>query len=115
MNKKLGRSHSTGILKNSNGENVTTDTNKANLLNSFFSSVNIQDNCVQPEFPPRVNDRAKLDDIHFSPEALIKACKRMKPKLTPGPDGYPPFLIKQTISSIAGPLTEYVPVIRVCR
>ena len=32
-------------------------------------------------------------------------CKRIKPTLTPGPDGYPPFLIKQIISSIAGPLS----------
>ena len=34
-----------------------------------------------------MNDGAKLDGVHFFPEALVKACKRMKHKLTPGPDG----------------------------
>ena len=67
----------------------------------FFSSVNTRDNNVLPEFPQRVSDDVKLDDVYFSPDA----CKRIKPKLTPGPDGYPPFLIKQIISSIAGPLS----------
>jgi len=89
-------------LKDSHGVNVTTDKDKANLLNSFFSSVNTRDINVLPEFPQRVSDGVKLDDVYFSPDALIKACKRIKPKLTPRPDGYPPFLIKQTISSIAG-------------
>ena len=105
VNAKLGRSHTVGILKDCHGANVVTDEGKANLLNSFFSSVNIHDNNVQPEFPPRVSDGVKLDDVHFSPASLIKACKRIKPKLTPGPDGYPPFLIKQIISSIASPLS----------
>ena len=105
VNAKLGRSHTVGILKDSHGVNVTTDKDKANLLNSFFSSVNTRDNNVLPEFPQRVSDGVKLDDVYFSPDALIKACKRIKPKLTPGPDGYPPFLIKQIISSIAGPLS----------
>ena len=59
----------------------------------------MDDNNVLPEFPQRVSDGVKLDDVYFSPDALIKACKRIKPKLTPGPDGYPPFLIKQIISS----------------
>jgi len=84
---------------------VTTDKDKANLLNSFFSSVNTRDNNVLPAFPQRVSDGVKLDDVYFSPDALIKVCKRIKPKLTPGPDGYLPFLIKQIISFIAGPLS----------
>jgi len=36
VNAKLGRSHTVGILQDSHGVNVTTDKDKANLLNSFF-------------------------------------------------------------------------------
>ena len=105
VNRKLGRSHNIGILKDNLGTNVTADEDKANLLNSFFSSVNIHDNNVQPEFPSRVPSGVKLDYVYFSPDALIKACKSIKPKLTPGPDGYPPFLLKQIICSISSPLS----------
>jgi len=65
------------------------------------------------KFPPRVKDGVKLEAIRFSPEALIKACKRVKPKLTSGPDGYPPYLLKEIIRAIAGPLS--VMVLHVCR
>jgi len=68
VNAKLGRSHTVGILKDSHGVNVTTDKDKANLLNSFFSSVNTRDNNVLPEFPQRVSDGVKLDDVYFSPD-----------------------------------------------
>ena len=39
VNKKLGRSHQIGILKNEHGEVAVTDEDKANCLNQFFSSV----------------------------------------------------------------------------
>jgi len=54
-----------------------TDAEKANLLNSFFSSVNVTDNIVNlPPFQPRVCENEKLDDIHFSPGTLVKISKK---------------------------------------
>ena len=82
VNRKLGRSYNIGILKNSDGSDVTTDVGKANLLNSFFSSVNTQDNGVQLTFPPRVEDGIKLETIRFTPDALIRACKKVKPTVS---------------------------------
>ena len=104
INSKLGRSHNIGILKGKSGSNVLSDAEKANLLNSFFSSVNVTDNNVLPPFQPRVCENEKLDDIHFSPGTLVKISKKLKPKLTSGPDGYSPFFLKQIISAIAAPL-----------
>jgi len=84
---------------------VTSDAEKANLLNSFFSSVNVTDNSVLPSFQPRVCEIEKLDNIHFLPDTLVKISKKkLKPKLTSGPDGYSPFFLKQIISAIAAPL-----------
>ena len=51
-----------------------------------------------------VCENEKLENIHFSPGILVKISKKLKPKLTLGPDGYSPFFLKQIISSIAVPL-----------
>ena len=51
INSKLGRSHNTGILKDKSGSNVMSDAQKANLLNSLFSSVNVTDNSVLTAIP----------------------------------------------------------------
>ena len=63
VNKKLGRSHEVGILKTASGENTITDQSKANTLNSLFSSVNVRDNNVIPEFSLRVSESTMLDNI----------------------------------------------------
>ena len=76
INSKLGPSHNTGILKDKSGSNVMSDAQKANLLNSFFSSVNATDNNVLPPFQPRVCENEKLDNIHFSPGTLVKISKK---------------------------------------
>lgn len=53
----------------------------------------------------RVNSDMKLDDIQFSAEKLHRVIKRMKGKMTCDPDGYSPYLIKQIITALAGPLS----------
>ena len=56
VNQKLGRSHRIGVLKGTSGHNVTDDAEKANLLNSYFNSVNTHDDGTEPEFQPRTTD-----------------------------------------------------------
>ena len=79
--KKLGRAQGIGILKNQQGEAVLNDGDKANLLNQFFSSVNVTDNNIVPDFPPRVSKNTRLESVQFRPETVRKLSQKIKPKL----------------------------------
>jgi len=104
INQKLGRSHKIGILKGAAGSNITDDAEKANLLNSYFNSVNTVDDKHTPEFQPRNANNATIDSVNFTPGLLHKICKMIKPKMSCGPDGYPPFLLKSIVSAVSSPL-----------
>ena len=104
VNKKLGRPHGIGILKNQQGEAVVTDADKANLLNDVFSSVHVKDNEVVPDFPTRVYENTRLEYVQFRPEIVMRLCQKIKPKLSQGPDGYPPYLLKKILPSIVDPV-----------
>jgi len=59
INSKLGSKLDIGILENDNGQYVTCDADKTELLNSYFSSVSVQDNSRNPAFEHRVADVVK--------------------------------------------------------
>ena len=40
----------------------------------------------------------KLDSIAFTPEILLKVMRNIKRNSSPGPDGYPPVLLKKSVS-----------------
>jgi len=65
INRKLCRQQSIGILEN-NGQYVTSDVGKAELLNSYFSSVNVQDDGNNPVFHRRVADSISIDTAQFT-------------------------------------------------
>jgi hypothetical protein len=71
-NSKLSRPSGVGSLQDSNGDMVTDNTAKANLLNAYFSSVNESDNGVSPTFEKRVSDDVHIDNIVFTPDNVIK-------------------------------------------
>ena len=69
-------------------DTVLEDAEKANLLNSYFNSVNVIDDKIEPEFQSRIADEVTIDSIPFTPDTLCKICKNIKPKMSSGPDGY---------------------------
>ena len=105
IDRRLHNSRPAPVLLKDDGLPVHTDLDKAELFNSYFNSVNVNDNGILPDFPTRVNSDTKLDDIQFSEEKLHRVTKRMKGKMTCDPDGYSPYLIKQIIPALAGPLS----------
>jgi len=54
INQKLGRPNNIGILKLKTGDSVLEDAEKVNLLNSYFNSVNVTDDKIEPEFQSRI-------------------------------------------------------------
>ena len=99
INRKLDRSHETGVLKDRDGNCIVDDAGKADLLNAYYNSINIVDDGTHPTFSPRT--ASKLDDIHFDAYAIRNHCNKLKPKFSCGPDGYPPLLLKRIGPAIA--------------
>ena len=76
INKKIHSSSGIAPLCNNAGTLFTNDSEKANLLNSYFESVFIKDDGNLPNFPsrlPSANLPIELNDIHISP-AILQAC-----------------------------------------
>ena len=64
------------MLLKDDGLPVHTGLDKAELFNSYFNSVNVNDNGILPDFPTRVNSDMKLDDVQFSAEKLHRVIKK---------------------------------------
>ena len=86
---------------------MTQDLTKANILNDYFTSVCINDNCKLPPFPRKVPDDVSLDNIHFDTVSVMKIIRKLKPKLSHGPDGITPFAIRKLGQSIVYLLSRF--------
>lgn len=91
-------------LKDSDGNTISSDKEKANLLNAFFCSVftneRMQDipNCTKP----KVN--SSLKDITFTYEMVLEKLKNLDPSKSPGPDGLHPCILKELAKQLAEPV-----------
>jgi len=107
VNRKLSRSCGVSCLRDRNGLPVTDDMSKSNMLNEYFSSVGTVDNGEVPYFPRQVPTNAAIDGIHFDEIIVLRVINKIKPKLSHGPDGIPPLVIKKVGPHIAYPLARF--------
>jgi hypothetical protein len=94
-----------GALRNSDNDVVIDDGQRANLLNSYFSSVCTIDDGNMPPVSRVVQESVSLDTVDFSPAKVLAAIKKLKPNKSGGPDGFPPLLFKQLAPALATPLS----------
>ena len=101
----------TNVLKttkiNNVGKLVHTDTDKAGLLNNYFSSVFTIDNGIID--PSRLPDipltTFAVPPVFFTPALISKYIKALKRNGSAGPDGLPAEFFKETSNTISFPLT----------
>jgi len=105
VNNQLTCSSGIATLIDNAGNAVTTDTDKAELLNQYFGSVCMKDDGQLPYFKQIVPDDVKLNSVDFSISAVLRVLKKLKTKTAPGPDKLPPVLYKNLSSSLAEPLS----------
>jgi hypothetical protein len=53
----------------------------------------------------KLQEDTLIDNVTFSPTAVINAIKKLKPNNASGPDGLPPLLFKKVAASLAEPLS----------
>ena len=79
---------------------LVDDHSKAELLNSFFSSVGLSDNGSQPSFNKRTSDnKDEITDLRFTPEQVFKQLKKLKVNTAAGSDRLPPLFLKKLASA----------------
>ena len=106
VNGKLNTHNGIAPLTDPHGNVLTSDVDKANLLNDFFKSVFTQDNGTLPHFPSRLppNSPAKINDINITETVIKRILSKLKTNSAPGPDRLPPIFYSKTSSSISFPL-----------
>ena len=91
-------------LKNENGEWITNDEDKANELNSFFSSVFTKDeNDEFPDFSTKTD--SSISDIAVTENKVKSLLKELNISKSTGPDNFHPRFLKETADNISYPIT----------
>lgn len=96
--------HKTGIapLINPAGQLLTSDKDKADLLNDFFVEIGTTDNGVLPH--QIMNNSTKLEIIHFD-QAFVKLCiGELNGASSSGPDKLPAIIFKKLVHQLSFPL-----------
>ena len=106
VNNKIGNKSNIAPLKTSSGDLLTSDLDRANLLNEYFQSIFTLDNGITPQFPSRIdNTNNGISDIEITPEITFQILKKLKTNAASGPDGLPLILFHYTAHSLSVPLS----------
>ena len=84
---------------------ASSDTEKAQALNTFFVSVFTQETPDIPDFQPSKKIAHPMADPIITAQEVVKKLSKLKPNKSPGPDGMHPRLLKEIGTSIAEPLS----------
>lgn len=92
-------------LKDNCGNIVVTDIDKANLLNSCFSSFFTADDGKLPSVNRKVAGGVSLANIEFTPFNVRKVMRKLRPKKSRTPDNLPSIVFKKLADSLCSPLS----------
>ena len=91
-------------LEKGDGSYAHTDSEKAEVLNEFFSSVFTREDLKDIPEPRSRNKEDILEDILITDEDVLKKLQKLNPTKSPGPDGLHPRVLKEAANEISQPL-----------
>jgi hypothetical protein len=103
----LNVNSSVSSLATKDGDLAVTDEHKANILNTFFSSVFTRENITNLpniELASRSNG-AMLSDVLITPQAVKEKLCKLDASKAFGPDGIPPRVLKELHAELALPIS----------
>ena len=92
-----------GPLKNDDGEFIIKPKEQAEAFSQFFKSVFTRSD-GDPPSKTAINGDAWLNDIEVTEERVIELIDGLRENSAPGPDGFPPVLLKMLRDEIAVPI-----------
>ena len=106
IKKKLKTTSYLPPLINSNGTMTLDPQDKANTLNSLFSSIFLDDDSSDPpKLPPWKTNFPTMPSFLITSEDIVDAIKNLKTTVSQTPDSIPCLFYKKAVSSITIPLT----------
>ena len=106
VNGKLSCKSGVGPLKSPSGEVIVSDSDKAELLNDYFTGVFTVDDGVLPEIPLRVQNNMSMSKINFSSVDVLKIISKTTNSKTADPHGFSNFFLKRLQFILASPLSS---------
>lgn len=101
VNSQTKTKHGICDLTDQDGNLTSSDIQKANLLNTFFSSVFTNEKTdVIPTLVDR-NFTSDLSDLHISNDMVVKKLNKLNPGKSPGIDGIHPKVLKECSECIS--------------
>ena len=104
--RKLKTRRKIGNLKDEEGRIITDPSDKANLMNAFFSSVFTQEKITNmPAFEP-IPYITPLEYINITADKVEKKLEKLNPSKSPGPDKMHPRVLREMRQVLAEPLAQ---------
>ena len=100
-NKKLKSFESIPPLKMDTGEFITSDHDKATVLNKMFHSVFTGDDGRTLDTECKINQNHFLGNIEITQETILEFLSTLDPKTSQTPDNLPCFVLKQIGETIS--------------
>ena len=104
MKNRNSHSHELPDLTDSNGDTVSGDKDKADLLNNYFASVYTQENIDNIPSTEPTNNGTFLDHIEITYDRVHKELETLNTSKAAGPDGLHSRVLKELRTEIATPL-----------
>ena len=104
INGKLKTTSGVADIKTEDGREITSDLEKADYFNKYFSTVCTIEN---EQHMPHLDDRGgpELNSIEVSELQVLDLLRKLKPDKSPGPDNIHPRVCKECAVELAKPLT----------
>ena len=84
---------------------TTNDTDKANVLQTFFSSVFTEELPGDMPYFEKREFSEKLENLNITPDIVLKKLKKLKVNKSPGPDKIHPRVLHEIAESICIPVS----------
>ena len=105
VNTKLKRTTGVPNLKKPDKSLTTTDEEKANVLNDFFSSVFTEEDLSDIPIVNNLSNDMFLSDLIVTEEAVKQKLNKLNTAKAMGPDGIPGIILKELKCEISLPLS----------
>ena len=105
VNSKLKTRETIPSLKNADGSISVTPREKAESLNSYFSSVFVNEDLANVPDILGNHTEDTLESIDFSEDKVLVKLQQLNPNKSPGPDGWHPYYLRELANELSKPLS----------
>ncbi len=94
-------------LKDNQGNKLTDNSDKANLLSNFFMSVYTEEPPYNEDVQRCIIPAAdEISTVSFATDTVRRALRQLQPTKSPGPDGISAKLLNELAEQLASPLSK---------